>query len=132
MVEKVLKKGLSYPTIFSNLERPRHLAGAGLLACIRGNLDEALGLVEQAQAYAQERAMRHQYPLIALIAGQVRLARGEVEQSLASFQQAVTDARVLNMRSMLWQAYNWEAQALVAAGRDDQARARRDQARAEV
>jgi len=132
MAEQVFQKGLNYPTIFSNLERPRLLAGAGLLACIQGKLDEALSLVDQAQAYARERGMRHQYPLIALIAGQVHLARIEVEQSLASFEQAGSDARALNMRPMLWQAYNWEARALVVAGRDDQARSRRDQARAVV
>ncbi|HLA97328.1 MAG TPA: adenylate/guanylate cyclase domain-containing protein [Anaerolineales bacterium] len=132
MAEQVFQKGLSYPTIFSNLERPRHLAGAGLLACIRGNLDEALSLVEQAQAYARERGMRHLYPLTALAAGQVHLARSEVDKSLASFEQAESDARALGMRPMLWQACNWSARALVNASHHDQAQSKRNQARAVV
>lgn len=132
MAEEVIQKGLNYPTVFSLLERPRLLSGAGLLACNQGKLDEALSLVEQAQDYTRERGMRHLYPLTAIATGQVHLARNEAEQALASFEQAEADARELDMRPMLWQAYNWAGQALNVMGQPDRALAKRDQAQAVV
>jgi len=132
LAAEAFEKGLNYPTMFSLLERPRHLAGAGLLACAQGKLDEAMSLVEQAQVYARERGMRYLYPLTALAAGQVHLARNEPEQGLSAFEQAEAEARGMNMRPLLWQACNWAAQLLAVTGRKAQAQAKRDQARAMV
>lgn len=129
LAEQVFQKGLNHMTMLSMLERPRHLAGYGLLACAQGKLDEALALVEQAQDYARERGMRHLYPLTSLAAGQVHLARNDVDQALVSFKQAETFAAELKMRPMLWQACIWEAQALTKAGSQEKAQAKRDQAR---
>lgn len=98
LAEDVFQKGLQYPTMFMLLELPRHLAGAALLALARDQLDEAEHLADKGRASAEERRMRHMYPLTALAQGRVRLARGELESSLAHFQQAESEALSLGMR----------------------------------
>lgn len=130
IAEEALQKGMNYPNIFMWLERPRNLAGAALLALAKGDLDEALSKAEEARAFAEERRMRHLYPLTGLVKGKVLLARGEIEASLESLEQAETDAQSMGMRPYVWQAQAASAEALEAAGLIKQATAARAEAEA--
>ena len=130
IAEEALEKGLNYPNTFMWLERPRNLAGAALLACARGELDEALRRAEEARAFAEERQMRYLYPLTSLVRGKVLLARGEIEASLENLERAEEEARSLGMRPYVWQAQVAAAEALEAAGLVEQAESRRAQAKA--
>lgn len=127
--EEVLQKGLHYPTMFTLLERPRLLASSALLACIRNNLEEAVDLAMQGHAYAQERQMRHVLPFTALTLGQVQQMCGDTEACLEACRQAESEAMKLGMRPIVWQARATTADALVAAGRSEEAKAERDAAR---
>lgn len=129
---EAIQKGLNYPNMFMRLERPRHLAGAALLARARGDLDEAIDQAEAARAYAEERGMRHLYPLTALVKGQVLVSRGETDVGLVALEQAEAEAGRLGMRPVIWMARAAMAQALAAGGRSEQAQAKRVAAKAMV
>jgi class 3 adenylate cyclase/tetratricopeptide (TPR) repeat protein len=132
VAEEALQQGLNYPNMFMRLERPRHLSGAALLALVRGQLDEALRLADEGRAYAEERGMRHLYPLTGLIKGKVLVARGDLDAGLAVLDQAEAEATELNMRPLVWQARAAAADALVRSGRMEQAGEKRAAAKAMV
>jgi tetratricopeptide (TPR) repeat protein len=117
LAQDVLEKGLNTPNLYSRIERPRHLAGAALLACSQGDLQKALNLADEGRAYAEERQLRQHYPLTALTQGKVRAAAGQHEQALPVFEQAIREAQAMQMRPILWQANAAAAQALLVTGR---------------
>ena len=116
------EKGLNYPTMFMMIERPRHLAGAALLASQRGKHAEALNLAEEACGYAEERSMRNLVPLMRLTLGKVQAAAGYHEAALQQFAIGAERARELSMRPVLWQAQLAAARSLDALDRSDEAR----------
>lgn len=126
---ELFHKGLNYPTMFMHLERPRFLVGLTTLALRQEQLDEAERLVAEACAYAEERQMRHLYPLLALTRGQTAAARGRGEEALAAFSQAEALAREMGMRPQVWQAQAAAASLLTQQGRQAEALAQRQSAR---
>jgi tetratricopeptide (TPR) repeat protein len=132
VAETLFQKGLNYPNMFKLLERPRHLVGMALVLLKRGNPNQAMKLIDEAHDYAQERGMRQLYPLIALVSGQIRAARGETAQALAEFERAEMLALDLHMRSIVWQARAAAAPVLDTAGRSAEAQAERQAALAIV
>jgi tetratricopeptide (TPR) repeat protein len=132
LAEEVLQKGLNFPNIFQLLERPRNLAGAALLACARGEFDEAVRLAEEARADAEEHGLRHLYPLTALIRGKVFAARGDHNEAFASLELAEQEAQELGMRPLVWQARAAAADVLTALGQASQAEEKRQAAQAMV
>jgi class 3 adenylate cyclase/tetratricopeptide (TPR) repeat protein len=129
LAEQSFEKGLNVPTMFMHLERPRLLAGSALLALARKEPERAVALAREGLAFAQEKQMRHIYPLALLALGQAQSASGQYESALATFQQAEEAALSLGMRSYLWQARRESARALEAAGRRPEADAARARAR---
>jgi tetratricopeptide (TPR) repeat protein len=130
IAEASFQKGLHVPTLFMRLERPRHLAGMGLVALRRGRSDEALKLVQEGWAYAADRAMQHLYPFLALTLGHVHARRHEWEQASAQFERATVEARGLGMLPIVWQAEVGAAQALTMVDHSAEAAARRRDAAA--
>ena len=104
----------------------------GLIALSRGRPDEALKLVQEAQAYADERQMQHFNPLIALSAARIHTGRGEREQALIHYERAEAVALRLQMLPSVWQAQAGAAQVLGALGRIEEAGEKRRAARAIV
>ncbi len=127
--EEAFQKGLNHPSMFMLLERPRYLAGLAQLALVRGNTEEALHQAEEALGYAEERGMRHLYPLLALVAGRVLAARGEAGQALSQFERAEQLALEMKMRPVVWQAQVGAAQVLSATGHQQEAGASLEKAR---
>jgi ATP/maltotriose-dependent transcriptional regulator MalT len=72
--------------------------------------------------------MAYLIPLIALAAGGVQAARGEMEQTLAQYKRAEEQALAMEMRPSVWQARAGAAQVLVASGRGEAAQAKRQAA----
>jgi tetratricopeptide (TPR) repeat protein len=126
------QKGLHHPSMFMRLERPRHLAGAALLASRQGRPGEALSLAQEACAYAEERGMRHLYPLMRLALGRVQAASGYHEEALAQIAICAEHAVELGMRPILWQAHAAAAHSLEALGQPDEAAAQRTAALATI
>ncbi len=122
-------KGMNYPSMFSLLEKPRYLAGSALLASHDGRLDAALRLAEEACAYAEERRMRHLYPLVRLVSGHVQAACGAHEAAVSQYQRSAKLAAAMNMRPVLWQAEVAAARSLEALGSHAAAAEKRQAAR---
>ena len=132
LASEVFDKGLHVPTMFTLIEQPRLLAGAALLACARGEFDQALRLAEEAYAYATERRMRHVLPLTSLTIGKIRVARGELEAGSQEFDGAESGALALGLRPLAWQAQAAAGDALAAAGQKQSALEKRTAAQALV
>jgi ATP/maltotriose-dependent transcriptional regulator MalT len=120
------------PTTQWLLNRPRFLIGQAFVQLARGKLDEAAGLIDQARAFVEERAMKFLYPLVAFTDAQVSAARGESEGALEQFGRAEELAAAMQMRPLVWQAQAGAAAVLSALGRAAEAEAKRRQARAVI
>jgi predicted ATPase/class 3 adenylate cyclase len=132
LAEQAFQKGLNDPSLFVLLERARLLAGSALLALTQGDGDEAARLAAEAHAFAQENEMRHLLPLTHLTQGQVWAAHGDAEAALVAFDQAEAGALALEMRPTVWQANLAAAETLEAAGRLEEAQAKRATARSTI
>ena len=119
------EKGLTVSTAFKLLARPMLLVGSAFVAMARSDATMAAELVQEAQAFADERAMKHFYPLLSLADAQVRLASGDPVSTLASFNRADDLAVEMGMRPLAWQARAGAAQVLSALGREAEASEKR-------
>jgi ATP/maltotriose-dependent transcriptional regulator MalT len=132
LASEVFQKGLNQPSVFILLERARLLDGQALLALTRGDTGEAARLAAQAQAFAEEKALRHVLPLTLLTQGRVLAAQGDWQAALAALEQAEAGAQALEMRPYVWQARLAAAEVLETAGRAEEAQAKRQAARATI
>ena len=85
-----------------------------------------------AREYVEERGMKHVYPLVSLVEGQVKSASGDNEGALESFMRVEDLALEMGMRPMAWHGRSGAAQALSELGRNDEAGAKMAEARAVV
>lgn len=69
-----------------------------MLALTQGHAGEAAQLAAKAQAFAQEKGMRHILPPTHLTQGRLLAAQGDVEAALAAFDQVEKEALALEMR----------------------------------
>jgi class 3 adenylate cyclase/tetratricopeptide (TPR) repeat protein len=132
LAEESFQKGLNYPTMFRLVERPRYLAGSALLALTRGDLVHATQLAGEARADAEARKMVHLQPMIALIAGRIQAACGELDLALADFDKAERTGMDMLMRPVIWQARAEAARVLSAAGRPAESQLKKQAAQAMV
>jgi class 3 adenylate cyclase/tetratricopeptide (TPR) repeat protein len=130
--EEFFQKGLTVPTTQWLLNRPRFLIGMAFVHLARGRTDEAGGLVDQARAFVEERAMKFLFPLVDFADAQVSAARGENERALEQFGRAEELAAAMQMRPLVWQAQAGAARALSALGHAAETEAKRRQARAVI
>ncbi len=124
------QKGLNVPTMFMYVEKPRLLAGSALLALANNDSEGAVGLAQEAVAFAQKRKMRHVYPLTQLTLAKALAALGDHEVALAAYDRAEAEALALGMRPSVVQARREAAGTLAATGREDAARAKHAAAKA--
>ncbi|MBI5649832.1 MAG: AAA family ATPase [Chloroflexi bacterium] len=130
--DEFFQKGLNYPTMMGLMVRAQFLLGAGYVALARHQLDDALKFVSAACVYARARGMSHLEPELALADARVSIARGEPGIALEHFARAEKIASEMQMRPAVWQARAGASQVLRELGRDDDANAQRDAARAMI
>ena len=128
MAEQLFSRGINEPSMFMQLEHPRFLTGMALLAARSGEIDKAKQWARDAQAYVEERQMRHFYPLIAFTEGRVLAAAGEEEQAVDALAQAAAQADALGMRPIGWQARLHAARILAGTGESEAAAAQKAEA----
>jgi ATP/maltotriose-dependent transcriptional regulator MalT len=121
IAREALLKGLNTPNTFSRIERPRHLAGAALLACNDADVGEALRLADEARKYAEDHQLRQHYPLTALVQGKVNAIAGQLETAMPAFEQAIQEATSMEMWPIAWQAHAETARTMLASGRTTEA-----------
>jgi tetratricopeptide (TPR) repeat protein len=129
---EVFTKGLNYPTIMMNMEKPRHLAGMALLHSLRGEGEPAERLAREACDFSEQHGLRHLYPLARLTYGRVLAAAGRHEEALVEFAAAEATAREMGQRPLLWQTHAAAGRSLLALGRDAEAAHKQRQTRAVV
>jgi hypothetical protein len=130
IASEVFTKGLNYPTMMMNMEKPRHLAGAALIHSLRGEDEPAVRLAIEACAYAEQYGLRHFYPLVRLTHGRILAAAGRHEEALAEFTAAEATAREMGQRPLLWQTHAAAGRSLLALGRDAEAANKLNRSRA--
>jgi tetratricopeptide (TPR) repeat protein len=124
---EVFTKGLNYPTMMMNMEKPRYLAGMGLLHALRGEDEPAGRLALEACAFTEQYGLRHLVPLVRLTHGRVLAAAGRHEAALIEFAATEEAAREMTQRPFLWQSHAAAARSLLALGRDMEAAAEQNQ-----
>jgi class 3 adenylate cyclase/tetratricopeptide (TPR) repeat protein len=123
-------RGLNYPTMMMNVEKPRYLAGMALLHSSRGEDEPAERLAREAFAFAEQYGLRHLVPPVRLTAGRVLAAAGRHEEALVQFAIAEEAARDMEQRPLLWQTLAAAGRSLTALGRNLEAADKEDQTRA--
>ena len=130
--DEYFQNGLTGSTATKYLARPPLLVGSALLELARGNPGEASELAREAREFAEERQMRHFYPLLEFADAQLKVARGDVEDALASFNRMEQLASEMGMRPLVLQARLGETQLLSASGRASEAETKGGEARAMI
>jgi ATP/maltotriose-dependent transcriptional regulator MalT len=123
-------RGLTVPTTFWLIERPRLLAGSALVLLTGGDIDAAAGQIAEARQFAGERGIRHMDPLLTFVEAQIALASGDLPGALDLFERAEGGARTMGMRPLTEQALSAQVQALQRMGRSREADDRSARARA--
>ncbi len=132
VAREVFEKGLNHPTMFMMLEKPRHLAGMAMVLLGEGDVNGAMAMADEARRFAEERQMRHHYPMVNLVLGRVFAAAGLHADALEALHEAEQSAVGLRMRALLWRIQVSSAQSLAALGEANAAEAKLDQARETV
>ena len=129
---EMFQKGLNESTAFKYLARPLLLAGAAFLALGAGEVESADQLLQEANTFVEERAMKHFYPLLAFAGANVSLARNDSAKALELFNRAESLAIDMGMRGFAWQASAGAAGVLAASGQSEAAAAKKEDAIAMV
>ena len=129
---QMFQKGLNESTAAKFLARPMLLVGSAFLSLGGGDVESADRLVHEARSFAEDRAMKHFYPLLSLADGNVSLARGDSDGAVESFNQCESLAMEMGMRGFAWQASAGAAGVLAAAGKAEEAAAKKEKAVAMV
>jgi tetratricopeptide (TPR) repeat protein len=128
VASEVFQKGLTMPTMYKLIMRPRHLMGAALVALEQDRVEEAAPLALEARAYVEERAMKYLYPQVAMLEAQVASKRGDHQSALEHYARAEQLALTMTMRPIVWQACAGAAQSLAHLGRVDESDLKRREA----
>ena len=123
------QKGLTVSTATKFLARPALLVGSAFVELGRGGLGEAERLTQEAREFAEEREMKHFYPLIALAEAQVAATGADTARALESLALAEQLALDMRMRPLVLQARLGAVPLLEASGRSDEAEAKKAEAR---
>ncbi len=126
---ELFDKGFEISTAMKLLARPQLLVGKALVELGQGNPGNAAESLREAREFAEERSMKHFYPLIAFGEGQAGLASGDGKRALEHFARGEELALGMKMRLLLWQLQAGATQALSMDGRSAEADAKRRQAR---
>ena len=115
------EKGLNVSTAYKFLARPMLLVGSAFVSLGRNDVDAATRLVQEARGFAEERVMRHFYPLMSLAQAQVSVGQGDPSRALEEFSRGESLALEMGMRPLAWQARAGAAQVLSNLGREGEA-----------
>lgn len=118
---ELFERGLTIPTSFWLMERPRLLIGSAMVELSRGNLKAASERIEQARSYAEERSMHHVEPMIAFALAQIRFASGDPVGALEQFEHAADLAGSMRMRPLVVEVLDGAITALGHLGKDGEA-----------
>ena len=124
----LFQKGLTVPSAFMLLARPMLLAGSAFVALGRNDVAGAAEIVREAREFAEERSMRHFYPLMSLADAQVSLASGDTAGALESFGRAEELALEMGMLPLAWKARAGAAQVLASMDREEESAAKKSEA----
>lgn len=117
--EEMFERGLTIPTAFWLLERPRLQVGMALVRLVRSDAEAAGSLLGEARQYADERGMRHILPLVEFGEAQLAFSTGDPARALDRFAAAAAGAQRAGMLPVVWQAHAGAAQVLAMIGRID-------------
>ena len=130
--EEMFQNGLNISTAYMYLARPLLLVGSTFLALGKGDIESADQLIQEAKSFAEERSMKHFYPLLSLADAHVSLAREDSAKALESFERAESLALEMGMRGFAWQASAGAAGVLTASGQSEAGAAKKAKAVAMV
>jgi len=119
--DEYFQNGLNSPSIQMYEQRPRMLAGAGLVALARNRPDEAAKLLKEARQYAEDHRMKFIYPLINIGEARVCAAGGDTEAALKHYKAAEELAIEMMLRPDLLQARLGAAAVLAGCGQSAEA-----------
>ncbi len=129
---QMFNNGLARPTIMGLLEKPRYLIGLAYAALAQEQLDDAAKNIQAARSYIEEHAMAYLEPSLDWADAEISVARGDQAHALELYARAEFRAVEMMMRPIVWQARAGAAQVLAAMGRQDEADAKRQAARAMI
>jgi DNA-binding CsgD family transcriptional regulator len=126
-VAALARRALGDGALLSGVSVDRVAVGMAAYALVMSDqLDEASVEVERMRADARDRGSALGYSGVGLLAGQIELARGMLDQAAAEFESVLGTARGLGdspvTQRCIGFANAWLIESLLAAGRTDEAR----------
>lgn len=126
------QKGLTYPTVPMNWERPRLLHGQAQLALVANDLEKATSLLVEAKSIVEQHAIRSLYPLIAFAEAQLVTVHDDLDQAAEAYRRAEKLALEMGLRPFIWKARAALSQILMTLGRTAEAEAMKQEAKAMI
>jgi class 3 adenylate cyclase/tetratricopeptide (TPR) repeat protein len=126
------QNGLTTPSVQMYEMRPRLLVGAALVALHQNRIEDAASLLKDAREYAEQRRMKHTYPLINIGEAALNTRRSDSDAALDSYKAAEALAIEMGMRPLALQAQLGMLSTLSAGGKTTEAVHARNAAQATV
>ena len=123
-----IQKGLGAPSSPMYLMRPQLLLGSAALSLGGNDAQGARESIREAREFAEERAMKHYYPMISFFDA-MAVAGEDPDGALEGMAKAEELAAEMQMRPLVWQARAFSAQVLDGMGRAAEAEGKRAGAR---
>ncbi len=125
----LLNRGLTAASGSRLFATPQLKLGQGIIALVRGDVDQAYDLIDSADSYAKERDMRFFWPFTNMIKGMFFGTTNQPDKALEHYAAAEEQAQGMGMLPVLWQVQAASAGIHAAEGRTEQANEKREQAR---
>jgi predicted ATPase/class 3 adenylate cyclase len=126
--KSLFHQGLTIPTAMMHLSRPQLLIGSAYVGIVEQRFEESLKHMLEADAFVEERQMKHLAPLVYLATGKVFLAQGKTDEALEQFARSEAFASGMEMRPLVWQAQAEAAKVLSKTDKETEARKKQNQA----
>lgn len=125
-----IETGFNYPSFLGLVAKPRLIAGKAFEAIANNHGDDAVNLVTEARKFAEDHAMKYEYPFIAVAEAHIRAACGDIEGALTEYLRGESLALEMGMCAVVLPARIGAAKLLSELGCAQEAKAKNTQARA--
>ncbi len=126
--QRYFDQGLVEPSAAKYLARPALLLGSGFVKMMQGESDEAGRLIGEGREFAEQRGMRHFYPVIEFAEANLLMVQENLGGALDAFLLGEKLASEMGAQPWVWQNQAGAARALDALGRSEDASVKRKEA----
>ena len=126
--QRYFDQGMVEASAAKYLARPALLLGSGFVKMMQGEPDESARLIGEGREFAEQRGMKHFYPVVEFAEANLMMVQKDLDGALGGFARGEELASEIGAHPWVWQNQAGAARALDALGRSEDAAAKRREA----